>query len=300
MSPVHLHAGREETPAETALREAETYCRRLTREHYENFSVVNFLLPIRLRQHFCNIYAYCRRADDLADKSSSPERATHLLLGWREELHRCYEGRAQHPVFLALEKTIQQFEVPVEPFDELLEAFLQDQVKTRYETWDELLGYCRRSANPVGHLVLFLFRYRDPHRQALADFTCTGLQLANFWQDVRPDLKRGRIYIPREEMARFGYSEEELLERRITPGFRRTLEFLVERTGDLFKQGRSLAPLLQGRARPYVRLFSDCGELLLSRIRNMDFDVLNGRPTLSRWDRFRLLSVAVGKELVGG
>src|SRR5713101_718563 len=202
-------------PAEYAIparapsqQEAQSYCERLARTHYENFSVATWFLPRRLRQHFFNVYAYCRISDDLGDETGDQQASLLLLDEWEAELNACYDGSPRHPVFVALAATVRQFDIPKQTFADLLQAFRQDQTVTRYETFDHLLGYCHYSANPVGHLVLYLCGYRDPERQLLSDFTCTALQLANFWQDVSADFAKGRIYLPLEDLRRFGVSEE--------------------------------------------------------------------------------------------
>src|ERR1700756_2060298 len=186
----------ERAPSEA---EAQAYCSRLARSHYENFSVASWFLPERLRQHFFNVYAYCRISDDLGDEVGDPQWSLELLDQWETELNACYAGTPRHPVFVALAETVRVFEIPQHEFSDLLTAFRQDQTITRYETFDDLLGYCRNSANPVGRLVLYLCAYRDPERQQLSDFTCTALQLANFWQDVSLDYDKGRIYLPLED-----------------------------------------------------------------------------------------------------
>ena len=191
------------------------------RRHYENFTVASRLLPRRLRQHVCNIYAYCRWADDLADEIGDPQRSLALLDWWETQLRDCYDGRAAHPVFIALSETIRKFDIPAEPFLDLLVAFRQDQRVTRYETIDQVLEYCRCSANPVGRLVLYLGRCHTPERARLSDSICTGLQLANFCQDVARDWDRGRIYLPQADCRRFGYDEAVFrpagVQRRLSP-----------------------------------------------------------------------------------
>src|SRR5262245_52356351 len=181
------------------LTRARNYCSRLARTHYENFSVATLLLPRRLTQHFHNVYAYCRWADDLADESGGGSRALSLLRWWKEELMRCYEGEPSHPVLIALQDTIRRFQIPQSPFIDLLFAFEQDQLVTRYQTYEQLLGYCRYSANPVGHLVLYLCEAYDGTKASLSDHICTALQLANFWQDVGRDFAIGRVYLPGED-----------------------------------------------------------------------------------------------------
>ena len=193
---------------------AQQYTKWLATHHYENFNVVSWLLPKELHQHFYNVYAYCRWADDLGDEIPEKDRALELLTWWEKELDECYEGRPSHPVFVALRETVIAKDVPKQPFADLLKAFRQDQVVKRYPTWDAVLDYCEYSANPVGRLVLYLCGYRDEERQRLSDATCTALQLANFWQDVSRDLEKGRIYIPLDRAAAHGLSEKEIVEKK--------------------------------------------------------------------------------------
>ena len=195
------------------LAEAREYCARLARTHYENFSVASWFLPQRLRQHFFNVYAYCRISDDLGDEVGDTAASLELLDQWQHELDACYEGSPKHPVFVALAETVRQFDIPKHEFSDLLIAFRQDQTVTRFETFDDVLAYCHYSANPVGHLVLYLCGYRDPERQQLSDFTCTALQLANFWQDVTVDYAKGRIYLPLEDLRRFNVSEDDIAQQ---------------------------------------------------------------------------------------
>jgi squalene synthase HpnC len=187
--PAELEIGRGLPPSGCTVAEAERYTRRLATHHYENFNVVSWLLPHRLHQHFYNLYAYCRWADDLGDEIPDPGKALALLNEWDQELRDCYAGEPSHPVFIALRETISALDIPIEPFSDLLVAFRQDQTVRRYETWNDVFAYCRYSANPVGRLVLYLCGYRDAVRQRLSDATCTALQLANFWQDITRDLE---------------------------------------------------------------------------------------------------------------
>src|SRR5215471_19323995 len=209
--------------------EAASYTRWLATSHYENFHVVSFLLPKRLHQDFYNVYSYCRWADDLGDEIGDRDESLRLLSWWRAELFAMYDGRATHPVFVALGPTVKKYGIPIEPFSDLIHAFIQDQTVTRYHDWDELFGYCKCSANPVGRLVLYLCGYSDSERQRLSDATCTALQLANFWQDVTVDLEKDRVYIPLDILARHGYTLDELFARRFTPAFREVARELVEK-----------------------------------------------------------------------
>lgn len=263
-----------------SLAEAFAYCRRLATSHYENFTVASWLLPRALRSHMYAIYAYCRGVDDLGDEAEGDRLA--LLDDWEEELRRCYDGSPREPAFVALRETVRRFDIPQEPFLRLIEANRMDQRVNRYRTHSELLGYCENSANPVGHIVLYLFGYRDEERQRLSDATCTALQLTNFWQDVRRDLDKGRIYIPLEEMEHFGYSEGDLMQGCHDGRFRSVMAALVDSTRELFREGLKLIPEVRGRLRLDLRLFSLGGLAVLNAIEAIDYDVLHRRPKLSR------------------
>jgi phytoene synthase len=273
------------------LAAAEAFTRRLASSHYENFSVVSVLLPKHLRQDFCNIYAFCRIADDLGDEVHDADEALKYLRQFREELGACYAGSASSAVYLALRQTILRYDIPMEPFADLIGAFEQDQRVTQYETFEELLDYCRRSANPVGRLVLYVCGYRDEERQRLSDFTCSALQLANFWQDVRRDLTElDRVYIPRVSMQKFGVSEEQLRELRADSTFRSMIEFEVKRTEEMFKEGEKLLPMLDAATRRQVALFGMGGRAILRAIRRQGYDTLTSRPSLSKWQKTRLIA----------
>src|SRR5690606_25842748 len=206
-----------------SLAQAEAHCRRLARSHYENFLVASVLLPRAMRQPFYNVYAFCRHADDLADESGSPQLALDRLHDWQVQLQRCFSGRAEHPIFVALSDTRSRFQLSIEPFDQLLDAFRQDQTKTRYATFAERLDYCRRSANPVGRIVLRLAAADSPENMELSDRICTGLQLANHWQDIRRDFLAGRIYLPQDAMDAHGVTEPMLGETRACEPLRRLI-----------------------------------------------------------------------------
>jgi squalene synthase HpnC len=271
------------------LEESLAYCRRLAREHYENFVVVSRLLPRPLRQHFANVYAYCRWADDLADEAESPEQSLALLDWWELQLDDCYASRATHPVFVALRQTIEEFSIPAEPLRDLLSAFRQDQHVTRYERFADLVDYCRRSANPVGRVVLFLGRVHDVERGSLADRICTGLQLANFWQDVAADWRRGRLYIPLEDCREFGVDETDLAAARPNPALQRLLAFEVDRAEGWLRAGLPLVRLLPGWLSGDIWLVTQGGLKILKKIRAADFDVWSRRPVVSRWDQATLV-----------
>ena len=273
--------------------EALSYCARLTRAHYENFSVVTWLTPRVHRPAFQSIYAFCRWSDDLGDEIGDPARSLELLNWWRGELLAMYQGEVRHPVMIALAETVKRHNIPVGPFEALISAFEQDQKVTEYYTYEQLLDYCTRSANPVGHLVLYIAGAFSPENARLADMTCTALQLANFWQDVARDLAIGRIYLPREDRIRFGYPQSDLKALRFTPAFAELLRFEVARARDLLAVGRALVPRIAGPVAIDVDLFSRGGSAILDRIEARGFDVLSHRPALTRWTKLRLLGRAI-------
>jgi squalene synthase HpnC len=275
------------------LRYARAYCARVARTHYENFSVVSFLLPRRLIPHFHSVYAYCRWSDDIADETSGGVETEELISSWREELLACYGGEPRHPVMVALRETIRRFAIPPEPFLNLLVAFTQDQRVKIYSTFDQLLRYCKNSANPVGHLLLHLFECFDPKRAALADEVCTGLQLANFWQDVARDFDMGRIYLPEEDRRKFGYTLTDLAARKCTPAFQAMMSFEVDRAYGYFDRGRALLALLPGGVRVDVDLFIRGGNAILAAIERANYDVLTQRPEVTRSEKLKLLFVGI-------
>ncbi len=279
--------------------EAWEYCRRLARSHYENFSVATWFLPARLRQHFFNVYAYCRISDDLGDEVGDPRASLAMLDQWQAELDACYAGTPRHPVFVALEETVREFDIPQKPFDDLLKAFRQDQTINRYETFEDLLGYCRNSANPVGHLVLYLCGYRDAERQALSDFTCTALQLANFWQDVSADYAKGRIYLPLEDLRRYQVSEDDIAAARNTPAFREMMRFEVERARQWFVQGFPLVRQVDREVAVDIELFSRGGQEILNAIERQGYAVLGRRPAISKTRKLALVARAALGKLLG-
>ena len=275
--------------------EAAAYTRWLAGRHYENFHVVSFLLPRRLHQDFYNVYAYCRWADDLGDEMGDCAESLRLLEWWRAELDAMYAGRATHPVFVALLGTVRRHAIPRQPFADLIQAFVQDQTVARYRDWEELFGYCRYSANPVGRLVLHLCGYSDAQRQRLSDATCTALQLANFWQDVTVDLLKDRVYIPLDAMERHGYTVEELCARRFTPAFREVMREAVEKARELFLEGLPLSGMVNRRLALDLDLFSRGGMRVLEKIEQRDYDVLAARPAISKAERVRLLLASVAR-----
>jgi squalene synthase HpnC len=271
---------------------ALAYCARLTRAHYENFSVVTWLTPREYRPAFRSIYAFCRWSDDLGDEVGDPQRSLELLSWWRDQLRAMYRGEARHPVMIALSETVVRHSIPIEPFELLISAFEQDQTVVEYQTFEQLLEYCKRSANPVGHLVLHVGGVFTPENARLADATCTALQLANFWQDVARDLAMGRIYLPREDRTRLGCLDSELRAGVFTPAVARLMEFQVGRARGLFAAGRALIDRMPRALAIDVDLFSRGGMAILDAIEARGFDVLSRRPSLTRWTKLRLVARA--------
>ena len=282
------------------LAEAQRYCQRLAESHYENFHVASRLLPKRLRPHFHAIYAYCRISDDLGDEVGDSAQAMALLDLWGRELEACYAGEARHPVFVALRETIQACDIPKQPFADLLTAFRQDQSVRRYANTADLLAYCRYSANPVGRLVLYACGYRDAERFELSDETCTALQLANFWQDVSEDWERGRVYLPQDAMAAAGVNEAVLQERRATPAFRALLREQVEFARAMFRRGARLTGMVDRELAVDLDLFTRGGLEILRAIEMRGYDVLSGRPTISRRRKAMLLLHALAGRYMPG
>ena len=281
-----------------SLDEARAWCRQLSESHYENFHVASWFLPKALRPHFHAIYAYCRVSDDLGDEVGDTAQALALLDMWGSELDACYEGRTRHPVFVALAETIRACSIPKEPFADLLTAFRQDQTVTRYRNMQQVLDYCRYSANPVGRLVLYVCGYADEERFRLSDATCSALQLANFWQDVRVDYGKGRVYLPQDDMQRFGVSEDVLAGGAATPEFRALLEFEVDFARRLFEQGLPLIGMVGRELALDLDLFSRGGLEILRAIELQDYDVLSARPAISKRTKLALAMRAVSGKML--
>lgn len=278
-------------PDRTAYSEPEAleYTRWLATHHYENFHVVSFLLPKELHQDFYNVYAFCRWADDLGDEIGDPRESLRLLAWWREELQSMYRGQTGHPVFVALKGTVQRHEIPIEPFNRLIQAFEQDQTVTRYQTFDDVFAYCVNSANPVGHLVLYLCGYRDQELQKLSDHTCTALQLANFWQDVTIDLQKDRIYLPLDLFEKYGCSTGELFAGICNDRFQSVMREAVDVAENLFHAGLPLIGMVDRRLALDLELFSRGGMKILQKIRVQDYNVLKRRPHISKAERVVIL-----------
>ena len=281
------------------LDQGREYCRQLATRHYENFHVASLLLPKELRPHFHAVYAYCRWSDDLADEVSSPERSLDLLDWWDAELRACYAGHSRHPVFVALHETIQEFSIPIEPFADLLVAFRRDQKVRRYETADDVLDYCRYSANPVGRLVLYLARVQGEQQDRWSDAICTGLQLANFCQDVANDWDRGRIYLPQQSCREYGYAEEDFAARCYNESFRRLMAAETERAAAYLHAGLPLVEAMPRGLRGDVWLFAHGGLAILERIRAIDYNVWRQRPKVGRFGKLALLIGALRRNRQG-
>lgn len=280
-----------------SLTEAEAYCRQLATTHYENFPLVSWLLPRGLHQHFYNVYAYCRWADDLGDEAGSKERALALLAWWRQELEACDRGELRHPVFVALKPTIDRFSIPITPFADLLSAFEQDQHITEYDTFGQLRDYCRRSADPVGRIVLYLCEQFTEQNGAWSDAICTGLQLANFWQDVARDYGIGRIYIPREDYERCGFTRAAFEQKTSTPEFVSLMKFEVDRAREWLQQGLPLVAQLPGRLQIDIDLFAHGGLKILDRIEAIGYRVWETRPKVTKADAVQLLIAALWRRM---
>jgi squalene synthase HpnC len=280
-------------PAMITADEAQDYCRRLAETHYENFTVVSRLFPRHLYQHLCNVYAYCRWADDLADEAVPDAKPLALLDWWQQQLDAAYAGQATHPVFIALKQTITKFDLPREPLAHLLIAFRRDQIQTRYQTLAELLTYCEKSANPVGRIVLSLGRSVSADNVRLSDSICTGLQLANFWQDVRRDYQRGRIYIPQEHCRRHGWNEGRFAAGKFDNDFRELLAALVAGADEMLIAGQPLIDSVHRDLQRAVRLFIGGGRAILAAIRRSGYDVWSRRPTVGRLTKIRLVAAAL-------
>ena len=280
------------------LEDAKAWCRRLAETHYENFHVATWFLPKALRPHFHSIYAYCRVSDDLGDEVGSTASALALLDLWGRELDACYEGRARHPVFVALAETIRACSIPKKPFADLLIAFRQDQTVTRYETMSDVLGYCLNSANPVGRLVLYACGEPSEEKFRLSDATCSALQLANFWQDVRVDFAKGRVYLPQEDMRRFGVTDETIASGVATREFRELLRYEVDCARSLFEQGLPLIGMVNRELAVDLDLFSRGGLEILRAIERRNYDVLSARPAISKRTKLSLALRAVSGKMI--
>lgn len=279
------------------LAKAYADCERLAREHYENFPVASRLLPARMRPHIAAIYAFARTADDFADEPGIPDgERLRLLDDWHALLTkgaRHLSGKGASHLFLALHNTIREYGLPVPLFEDLLSAFRQDVTTKRYATWSDVLDYCRRSANPVGRLVLRVAGYDDPRLDQASDALCTALQLTNFWQDLERDWTNGRLYVPVEDRGRTGASDEDLDAGRMSPEWRSVLATLSQRTRALFAEGRAVCDGVSGRLKWELRLTWLGGSAILDKLERAGFDVFHSRPALGPGDFPALLWRAV-------
>ena len=286
-------------PATTpALAEAEAFCRALATSHYENFTVATRLVPRRLRQHLANVYAFARWSDDLADEAESPAAAAGAIADWRRQLRECFAGRATHPVFVALADTVRQTGLGIEPFEDLLDAFEEDRafdeagVACRYATRNDVLAYCRRSADPVGRIVLGLEGCRDAALVAMSDAICTGLQLVNFWQDVRRDRLAGRVYLPRDDMHRHGVDESMLDAPAASAALKGLLRDEVAWARNCFDTGAPLVGLAPRVLRPAIGMFLAGGRSIADAIERAGYDTLSARPVVGRFRKLQLAARA--------
>jgi squalene synthase HpnC len=280
------------------LAEARTYCQQLAESHYENFHVASWFLPKALRPHFHSIYAYCRISDDLGDEVGNSAQSLALLDLWGRELDACYDGHARHPVFVALSETIHACNIPKEPFADLLTAFRQDQVVTRFRTMHDVMAYCHYSANPVGRLVLYACGEANETNFRLSDATCSALQLANFWQDVSVDFVKGRVYLPQDDMARFNVTDKTIEKGIATPDFRALMRYEVNLARGLFERGLPLIGLVNRDLALDLDLFSRGGIEILNAIERRDYDVLSARPAISRITKIQLALRAVSGKML--
>ena len=286
--------------ARPSLADAQDWCRRLATSHYENFHVATFFLPRALRPHFHSVYAFCRTSDDLGDEVADTATATRLLGEWRAMLHQCFAQPelSRHPVYVALQPTIAQCSLPIAPFDDLISAFEQDQVYTHHESLATLEEYSRYSANPVGRLVLYACGEVDEEKFRLSDATCSALQLANFWQDVSRDWAKGRVYIPQQDMGFYGVSDETIAKGIATHEFRDLMRLEVDFARGRFEEGLGLIPMVNRELALDLDLFSRGGLEILRAIERRDYDVLSGRPAISKSTKFSLAIRAVSAKLL--
>lgn len=273
------------SPRSWSLQEAFDWCQTLAAAHYENFPVASRLLPRAIRPHIAAVYAFARIADDIADEPGmAASERLEWLEKWSDGLQRAYRGEADHPAFIALAASVNHHRIPKDLLLDLLSAFQQDVTVHRYDAFSDLLDYCRRSANPVGRIVLRLFGYDDPDLDRDSDAICTALQLTNFWQDVRVDAERGRIYIPRDDLRRYNVREDLILRGMMTEPFRSVMAFEVDRTRAIFRRGALLPESVRWPLRMELRLTWLGGMRILDKIGRSGYTVLENRPTLSGLD----------------
>jgi hydroxysqualene synthase len=274
--------------------ESFLHCERIAKEHYENFPVASLAVPRNLRPYVWTVYAFARAADDFADEGTgSPAERLRALDSWERQLDDALAGRPGGPVFVALAETVARTSIPVQLLRDLLTAFRMDVTRSRHQTFDDLLGYCRCSANPVGRLVLHLFGAASAATVDRSDDLCTALQLTNFWQDIAVDLQKDRIYLPLDDLRRFGYTETDLRSSAMDARFRGLMKFQVARTRALFLRGRPLLGMVRGRLRFELDLTWRGGVAILDAIERSRYDVFRSRPVVGRADRLRILAAAI-------
>ena len=276
------------------------WCEDYAKQHYENFTVVSWFLPRQLRPAMHVIYAFCRFTDDIGDSAQGDRLA--LLDEWECEIDAVFAESdiSKHPIAVALRAVVQKYPLEPEPFRRLIEANRIDQRRMRYPSFRAVLEYCDYSANPVGHMVLALFGYTDIERRTLSDATCTALQLANHWQDVARDYAAGRMYLPQDDLRRFGVHEEQIAAGKCDTNFRALMQFEVDRAEALFRQGMPLVDLVEPELRVDLELFTAGGRAVLRAIEGQDYDVLSHRPTIGTMQKGWLLLQAVRRRWIGG
>lgn len=285
---------KDRTAAHPGIVDAFLYCERVAKEHYENFPVASLAVPRSLRRYVWAIYAFARAADDFADEGSRPpSERLESLDDWERRLDDAVAGGPAGPVFVALRETVDRTGLPVQPLRDLLTAFRMDVTVSRRRTFGELLEYCAFSANPVGRLVLHLFDAATTPALERSDDICTALQLANFWQDIALDLRKGRVYLPLDDLQRFGYTEDDLRASTVDSRFRELMEFQVERTRSLFLRGRPLLGMVSGRLRFDLDLTWRGGMAILDAIQRSGYDVFRSRPVVGPIDRARILATSI-------
>lgn len=279
-------------PGPWTVARSYAYCESFARAHQESFPVASRFVPSELRPHVWALYAFARAADDFADEPVYEGARVEALDAWQVELDRCFHGEATHPVFIALQDTVEKRDLPLPPLDDLLAAFRLDMEVRRYATFRNLRGFTAKSAEPVGRLLLALFGYRDPALVRFADEISTALQLANFWQDVAADAARDHVYIPAEDLRHFGVTEAEVKALKPTPALRDLLRFQVARTRSLFERGRPLLGMLGKDLRLELTLIWLLGMAMLDNIEALGFDVFTHRPRIRRRDKAKVLARA--------
>jgi len=277
-----------------SLDDAYKQALRFAKSHYENFPVVSLFLPKRLRKHVAVVYKFARQADDLADEGNiKPGQRLVNLYNYEKNLNRCLNNGYDNSFWEALGNTINEFNLTGKHFIDLLSAFKQDVEKIRYETFDEVLNYCEHSANPVGRIILEFFDIRDPDTLSYSDAVCTALQLTNFLQDTAIDYKKGRIYIPLEDLRKYEIDEIVFNQYKDSDSFRDVLKFQEVRIREMFENGKNLIPHLPKEIKKQIKWTILGGEKILDKIEKIDYSVLNFRPTLSKYDYIKLMFKAI-------